>query len=320
MLVSLADQVRHMFDVFSRRRSDTVLDERDELSQATRTRLWLLYRDVINDQQYADPRRVWGQFHNSMQYLHARPVLSQAMAKTGFTAPDDLILDIYAFLHECSTEDFLDFIELSFKADHPPQDAGSGTKGFIDAINEILRVDNSPFHLTDFVFGEPSQRVDPLLPAPVISYPMIIKIEEDVAYSEAVVPALDALSKEQYSGADREFRKALEHYRDGEFSTSLTDCGSALESVLKVICQDKGWNCNESDTLGTLLDNVVPRLGLPPAFKEKFKLLATIRNTRSSSHGGGRTPRDPDRAVTQYMVTSTAATIVFLVSVAEDRG
>lgn len=310
-----------MFDVFSRRHSEAVLDEREELSQATRTRLWLLYRDVIHGQQYADYRRVWGQFHNSMQYLHARPVLSEAMAKTGFTEPDAIILDIYAFLHECSTEEFLDFIELSFKAEQPPEDAASEKKGVIDAINEILRVDNSPFHLTDFVFGEPpgSPGGGPPLPAPIVSYPMIIKIEEDVAYSEAVVPALDALSRGRYSGADREFRKALEHYRDGEFSTSLTDCGSALESVLKVICQDKGWNCSESDALGALLDNVVPQLGLPPAFKEKFKLLATIRNTHSSSHGGGRTPRDPDRHLVQYMITSTAATIVFLVSVAERR-
>ncbi|MXZ63088.1 MAG: hypothetical protein F4Y98_05690 [Chloroflexi bacterium] len=311
-----------MFDVFSRRRSEEVLDARDEVSQATRTRLLLLYRDVIDEHRYADHRRIWGQFHNSMEYVHARPVLSRAMAETGFTEPDSLILDLYAFLHECSTEEFLDFIELSFKAEHPPEDQESGTQGVIEAINEILRVDDSPFRLADFVLGEPPRSTGggPPLPPPIISYPMIIKVEEGLVYSEAVEPALDALSTDQYSVADHEFRKALEHYRDGEFSSSLTDCGSALESVLKVICQEKGWSCDASDTLGALLDNVVPQLGLAPAFKEKFKLLATIRNTYSSSHGGGQTPRDPDRTLTQYMITSTAATIVFLVGVAEDGG
>ena len=149
---------------------------------------------------------------------------------------------------------------------------------------------------------------------------MIIKVEEDVAYMEAVSPGLHVLSAARYSVPDREFRDALEHYRDGKFRASLTECGSALESVVKVICEDKGWDYNDSDTLGPLLDNVVPRLELPPAFKEKFKLLATIRNQYSSSHGGGATQRDPDRYLVQYMITSTAATIVFLASVAEGRG
>ncbi len=148
---------------------------------------------------------------------------------------------------------------------------------------------------------------------------MIIKVEEDVAYTEAVSPALHILSAKRHSVPNREFRDALEHYRDGRFGASLTDCGSALESVLKVICEDRAWDYNDSDTLGSLLDNVVPRLELPSAFKEKFKLLATIRNTYSSSHGGGTAPRDPDRSLVQYMITSTAATIVLLVSVAEGR-
>ena len=279
-----------------------------------------VYRDVIFGRSYADPNRIWAQFHNSMEYLHGRTVLSKAMEQRSLDEPDALILDLYAFLHECSTKEFLDFIELSFKAEVPPEDASGGTSAVIDAINEIFRVDNLPYHLTDYVFGEaPRTGSGPPLPTPITSYPMVIKIEEDVAYAEAVSPALHILSAERYSVPNREFRDALEHYRDGKFPASLTDCGSALESVLKVICENNGWDYNDSDTLGRLLDNVVPRLGLPSAFKEKFKLLATIRNTDSRSHGGGTTPRDPDRHLAQYMITSTAATIVFLASVAEGR-
>ncbi len=236
------------------------------------------------------------------------------------TIPEDL----FAFLAECSSEEFLDFLELSFKVDHPPR-AGDGSAQVIEALNEIFRVDGLPYYLTDYVRVEEESTVSPLSGSFVpgervirtVAFPKVIVVDEEVVQEEAVAPALTALATPHFAVPNTEFRDALEHYRRGRHNDCLTSCGSALESVLKVICDRKGWAYNSSDTLSPLLEVAIPNLGLEPAFKEKFKLIGTIRNTRSSSHGGGKTQRTPERYFSQYMITATAGIVVLLVAVAE---
>jgi hypothetical protein len=48
-------------------------------------------------------------------------------------------------------------------------------------------------------------------------------------------------------------------------------------------------------------------------FQEPLTRVARMRNSLSSSHGGGFTVRNVDRHVAQYAVTPTAAAIVLLV-------
>ena len=72
------------------------------------------------------------------------------MRNRGLLTPGAIIEDMQYFLQECSTEDFLDFIELSFKGRYAPRSLGD-SKPVIDAINEILRVDQAHYYLTDLV-------------------------------------------------------------------------------------------------------------------------------------------------------------------------
>ena len=55
-------------------------------------------------------------------------------------------------------------------------------------------------------------------------------------------------------GVDDEFRKALDDYRKGDTEDCVAKCGSAFESVLKVLCQKNGipFDANK-DTAGPLL-------------------------------------------------------------------
>ena len=318
------------FDVFSRRHPGGITDKRDELGQATRNRILLLYRNTVSGTWEAPPDpdagMLWLELHTSLQYLHGRTGLSKAMSNKVVGSHQTVLRDIDLFLQECSTEEFLDSIELSFKANHPPASLGN-SKTVIDALNEILKIDAAPYRLTDFVRITEQEIASPFPGIPthemtlerVTSYPTIIKVEEDIVYREALEPALTTLSVKPYSVPNSEFRKGLEHYRNGEFRESLTGCGSALESVLKVMCAENGWSYQQTDTLGELLDNVVPRLGLEPFLKENFKILASIRNRFSSSHGGGTSAREPERSLAQYMITTTAATIVLIVTTAESK-
>ena len=326
--MSLKDKVLRVHDVFSRRRKQIADEDLKPVGQTTRNRVLLLFRDIASGEWggYADPNAglVWAEVHNLLEHRLGRPTLSRGMQAYGPLDYSTIPQDLFAFLSECTSEEFLDFVELTFKVDHPPQASG-GSGAVIEALNEIFRVDKLPYYLTNYVKVEEESTVSPFSGSVVrgqrviktVAYPKIIVVEEEVVYEEAVAPALTVLAAPHFAVPNTEFRDGLEHYRMGRHKDCLTSCGSALESVLKVICGRKGWTHRPEAALGELLDIVTPKLGLQPAFGESFKLVATIRNKLSASHGGGKTPRQPDRHFAQYMVTSTAATIALVVTIAD---
>ena len=287
----------------------------------------MLYGDIIAgkwDQTFHNhgAELLWAEVHNALEHRLGRVVLSSSMQTLSSFHPHLVAEDLSRFLSECTSDEFLDFIELSFKVQHPPR-SRNGSSEVIEAINEIFRLGNLPYRLTDYVTVEEEPEGVPQLSSGTyrrrVAYPRIIIAEEEVSYKEAVKPTLAILESHQFAGANIEFRDGLEHYRRERYRDCLTSCGSALESVLKVICDRNGWHYSMGATLGPLLDLVIDQLGLESVFAEKFKLLATIRNRSSSSHGGGGSPRVVDRHLAQYMVTSTAATIVFLITEADGK-
>ena len=236
------------------------------------------------------------------------------------------VKDAVAFLFECVTDHFLDFLELSFKIDHPLE-YSRGPHKMIEAINEIFQIQGEPYKLTDFVKvevveGEPI----PGVPASkqnfrvirTLSYPQVIFTEDEVVHEEAVAPALAVLGRPYLEAANEEFLDGLRHYRTGSHKECLSSCASWLESVLAVICEQKKWPYDKSNTLGDLLDIVVPKLGFESVFKESFKIVATMRNRSSSSHGGGTAPRTPGQKLARYAIGHTASIIVLLVGAMDE--
>ena len=144
-------------------------------------------------------------------------------------------------------------------------------------------------------------------------------VEEDVAHIEAIVLVLEILKKPHFQAVNDEFRKTLINYRKGDYVVCLTNCGSSLESILKVICIRKGLHYSENDTASTLIETVVLGLKMEGFFTQPWTLLATLRNRLSSSHGGGTQPRTPERHFAQYELTSIAAVIVLVVTIADNR-
>ena len=152
----------------------------------------------------------------------------------------------------------------------------------------------------------------------ILSYPQVIFTENEVVHEEAVAPALAMLGRPYFQAANGEFLDGLKHYRTASYKECLSSCASSLESVLKVICQQKKWPYAESNTLAPLLDIVVPNLGFDPAFKDPFKIIGTMRNRSSSSHGGGAVPRTPDQKLARYAVGHTASIIVLLITAMDE--
>ena len=70
----------------------------------------------------------------------------------------------------------------------------------------------------------------------------IIRIDAEFIHTEIVKPALKLLNQQHYAGAQQEFLKAHEHYRKGNAKEALSECLKAFESVMKAICDKRGWN------------------------------------------------------------------------------
>ena len=263
----------------------------------------------------------WQEVHRRLQFFHGRAILVEGSGE-GESLPRN---DTVAFLHRCGDEHFLDFIELIFQTEsYQNPEVGFSTVDFVErqlrssfsqeptirpdellsAINELFSTDSLPYSLTDFVYG-PRQRID--------AYPQVIRRDNEVLDETAIQPALKLLTKPVFASANREFLEALKDYRNGDHRDCVTKCGSSFESVIKVICDQKGWSYQQNDTAETLLNNIFPQTSLESFFKQPIMLVATIRNRLGSAHGAGAEPREVPPHVAHYAINATAAAILLLV-------
>ena len=312
--MSLKEYIESIFDVFSRREPTRERRHKpDELSEKVRGQVLILYLNLAPSQSrhqsymaYIAPD-FWVQMHSKLQLLYGRVNLSGIQTSN---ATEDLI----NFLHYCNADEFFDFVESSFKLDITLDVMGDENQ-VVDALNTIFRASDAPYQLTPIVKVEEKiadSRFSHSL-IHTVAYPKIIRAEEELTYQEAVKPALSVLSAPHFEAANREFRDAMDKYRKGDYEDSLAMCGSAFESVLKVLCKRKRWKYNEQDTASQLLDVIFSKSTLEPFFKQPLMLIATMRNKLSSSHGGGSNVRNVEGHIAQYALTSTAAAIMLLV-------
>jgi hypothetical protein len=225
------------------------------------------------------------------------------------------------FVQQCNPTEFFDFIEVSFKVEcawHIFSEERE--KDFVDVLNDMFRFENAPYQVTPGVFRHEK---NPRTTGPMsggtllirVAFPKVVRVDEEVAHTQAILPALSALSSPEYAGANDEFRKALEDYRKGDYEDCLVKCGSSFESTLKVLCRMNKVSFDPNkDTAGPLLDKLLTKSHLDTAtFKEPLIVIARMRNRLSAAHGGGSTARTVPHHVAQYALTSTAAAIVLLV-------
>ena len=147
----------------------------------------------------------------------------------------------------------------------------------------------------------------------------IVRIDSEFIHAEVVKPVLKLLDQQHYAGAQQEFLKAHEHYRKGNAKEALSECLKAFESVMKAICDKRGWNYSNNAT-ATPLIQVCFDNGLIPSFWQSH--YSSLRNLLESSvptgrnklsgHGQGTTPVSVPDHLVAYMLHMTASAIVFL--------
>ncbi|PKA10834.1 hypothetical protein CH372_17275 [Leptospira meyeri] len=148
----------------------------------------------------------------------------------------------------------------------------------------------------------------------------IIRVDSTYAHSEIVKPTLTLLRGIKFKGANDEYLKAHEHYRHGRNKECLTDCLKAFESVLKIICKEKAWAYNQTDTSKKLIQICLQNNLIPNFTQNQFTSLQsllesgipTIRN-KLGGHGQGQIPQKVDDEMTRYALNLTGSNIIFLI-------
>jgi hypothetical protein len=305
---------KRILDTFSRR-PEAAAKPRHDVPEATRNRILIWCRDLYGNSRsdlgliargnYAN--QFWEEIYQGLLIRTGKLRLSETNRPAH---PSDAI----QYVLSCSGEEFLNFLEDIFSVECFVH-VGSDSSRLVDEVNGILRVDNLPYCLTKFVtetVRETSGRHAGYDVTYTRAFPKVIMIESDVLHANAVAPALVVLQKPFFLAANREYLAALEDYRKGEIGDCLTKCGSAFESVLKVICSKKGWKYKQDDTASALIRIVVANTTLDGYFETLLIIVATLRNKLSTAHGAGTIVKDPAPHFAQYALNATASAILLL--------
>lgn len=211
------------------------------------------------------------------------------------------------FLSEQNTEQVLDVVELTFRV----------IDGFTRGYNYLDRHDadstaTNAIEELNFRFKEHSvgfQYIDR----------NIIRIDSDLIHSEVVKPALRLLNQKYCTGAQQEFLMAHEHYQHRNMKESLNECLKSFESLMKAICDKRGWSYNPNATAKNLIQVCLDNELIPSYWQQSFTSLRTLLESsvptgrnKLSGHGQGSATMIVPDYLAAYMLHMTASAIVFL--------
>jgi HEPN domain-containing protein len=125
----------------------------------------------------------------------------------------------------------------------------------------------------------------------------VIRIDSEHTHQELTRPALLILADPKFEGANEEFRAAHDHFKAGEYKDCAVDALNAVESTMKVICDQKKWQYPKGARASDLI-KILRREGLFPEFADQSfdQLVSTLKSglpavrNESGGHGQGAAP------------------------------
>jgi hypothetical protein len=303
-----------IFNSFSKRTPDAPAKAAEAIPPTTRVRVTRWCVELYRGER---PSNIVGRGdHNAEFWQEIYRRLLYRTGKITLTPTDggNTPQEAPKYILNCSTAEFLDFLEDIFNNDIFTYVSLWDNK-IVDELNTILRQDKLPYTLTHFVVEEivhTSGMFSGHKGTQVRSYPKAILKESEVLDQQAIGPALELLSQPHFASANKEFLAALEDYRKGDFGDCLVKAGSAFESVMKVICDRKQWAYNQTDTAGPLIRIIIANTSLENYFEPLLIGVGTIRNKLSTAHGAGTTMKQPSRHIAQYVLNLSASAMLML--------
>lgn len=148
----------------------------------------------------------------------------------------------------------------------------------------------------------------------------IIKIDSQYTHQEITKPVLHFLQNDKmFKGANEEFLKAHEYYKNADYSACINECNKAFESTMKAICEKRGWSYKQEDTAQRLISICFEHNLIPSYLQSQFTSLRSllesglppIRN-KKTGHGRGVIQITINEPEASYALHLAAANILFL--------
>jgi hypothetical protein len=211
------------------------------------------------------------------------------------------------FLNETNIDRVLDVVEITFKAiDSITRDVGY--QGYSNASK-----------LADSAISELNTRFKEHAVGFQYSNGEIVRVDSALIHAEVVKPALRLLNGPKFVGAQEEFLKAYEHYRHGNEKEALNECLKAFESMMKGICDKRGWTYKANGTAKDLIETCLSKGLIPPFWQQSFTALRSLLESsiptgrnKLGGHGQGAVATTVPPYLVGYMLHMTASALVFL--------
>ncbi|MEB3216699.1 MAG: hypothetical protein VKN72_10765 [Nostocales cyanobacterium 94392] len=278
----------------------------DSIPNPLRTQIVYILNDALGDCRNSETQKAYEFIHKTL----CREYGIFYLVNQGHLIFPDVIKDLKEFLLFTSNiEQVLDVVEVSFH--------------LIDTVyrNEKIVYDTGSVITSDQAIEELNARFKEHGVGYHYESGKIIRVDSQLIHNNAVKPALYLLSDARFQGANEEFLQAHEHYRHKRYKECLNDCLKALESTIKTICNNQGWEYDESRDTAKKLIGICFQNNLIPSFLEtqlsslRQNLesgIPTVRN-KCGGHGQGSQQIVIPRYFASYQLNMTASTIKLLV-------
>lgn len=216
---------------------------------------------------------------------------------------------VLAYMRECATADWLDFLEL----------IGLGITIMADENHYGARQEWNVTTTGQKANDEINYRMREAGVGYQLEAARLVRVDSQYLHAEVVKPALALLAGEQFEGPRQEFLAAHQHYRAGEHRQAVGMAANALESTFKAIFDQKGWAYQKGARISDLV-KIARVNGMWPDYMDASfdQLLATLQSglpkirDNDASHGQGAKPRNVPAFVAAYALHLAASKIVFI--------
>lgn len=275
----------------------------DDLPKEFRTQVYYILKDIV-EPYISHKSNLW-------EIMHDTFAREKGLKRLGpYNAAQN---NIEEYLDCSTTEDALDFIEYIFyKFDKAlrkitPEykynyDSNKAVDKAITELNSRLRQHGLGY---EFVDGE------------------IIKIDNTIIHNEIIKPALRLIRDVAFLGAEQEIKKAFEYRRKSDNKNAILEAGKAFESIMKTICDRKGFLYDPNKDTAKKLIDILEKNGFFPVYMTAhLKTLVTLLETglpvlrnKNAAHGQGSLVVSVPDELAEYALNLAASNIVFLVSI-----
>ena len=148
----------------------------------------------------------------------------------------------------------------------------------------------------------------------------IIRKDSEITFTEIIRPTINLTYNELFGNVNVDFVNAIKEYQTGDNKDCIVKLLKAFESTLKIICDEKGWEYNETDRCSKLIDICFDNDLVPQDMKSEFTSLNSllksgilpVRNNYAG-HGDGNEEKVVEDYLARYAINVTGSCILFVI-------